>query len=127
MQRTLSFALFSFFICLIAAPTYTSAAVWSKPFEISGWIPYWKAASGTADIMPNLQRFTEVNPFGYTVDDDGRLNDAAVLSQEPWITLQKEAKANHVRYIPTVMWSDADAMHAVLKDFSCVSLWTKWK
>ncbi len=103
-------------LLLTSLPTQANAAVWSRPFEISGWIPYWRAATGTADIMPYLDRFTEVNPFGYTVTKDGRLNDAAVLSQEPWVTLKKEAKARHVRFIPTVMWSDADAMHEVLSD-----------
>ena len=45
-------------------PLSASAATIAKPFEISGWIPYWRAATGTADIMPYLDRFTEVNPFG---------------------------------------------------------------
>lgn len=97
-------------------PLSANAAVISKPFEISGWIPYWKAASGTTDIMPHLDRFTEVNPFGYNVDNDGRLADIAVLSQEPWTTLQREAKTKGIRYIPTVMWSNADAMQEVLSN-----------
>lgn len=105
-----------FLIVMSSFPSSAQAAVWSRPFEISGWIPYWRAATGTADIMPHLATFTEVNPFGYTVTADGRLNDAAVLSQEPWLTLRKEAKAKNVRYIPTVMWSDAEAMHNVLSD-----------
>jgi spore germination protein YaaH len=97
-------------------PSATSAAVIAKPFEISGWIPYWRAATGTADIMPYLDRFTEVNPFGYNVTPEGRLSDVAVLSQEPWTTLQKEAKTRGIRYVPTVMWSNADAMQEVLSD-----------
>lgn len=97
-------------------PLAASAATISKPFEISGWIPYWRAATGTADILPHLSTFTEVNPFGYTVTTEGRLNDAAVLSQEPWTTLRAQAKAQGVRYIPTVMWSNAEAMHNVLSD-----------
>ncbi len=105
------FCLFAF-----ALPFQVNAATLSKPFEISGWIPYWRAATGTADIMPRLDRFAEVNPFGYTVREDGSLNDAAVILMEPWVSLQKEAKAKGVRYIPTVMWSNADAMHDVLSN-----------
>ncbi len=97
-------------------PFFADAAVISKKFEVSGWIPYWRSATGTAETLTHLDTFTEVNPFGYTVDSQGRLWDAAALSVEPWTTLQKEAKAKGVRYIPTVMWSDADSIHAVLKD-----------
>lgn len=106
----------AFLLAITSLPSSASAAVWSRPFEISGWIPYWRAATGTADVLPHLSQLTEVNPFGYTVTQEGRLNDAAVLSQEPWITLRAQAKAHRVRYIPTVMWSNADAMHSVLSD-----------
>ncbi len=101
---------------LLCMPLYASAAIISKPFEVSGWIPYWRAATGTAETIQNLDVFTEVNPFGYTVTKDGKLWDAAVLPQDPWTTLQAEAKKNNVRYIPSVMWSDADAMHTVLSN-----------
>ncbi len=97
-------------------PFAASAEVISKPFEISGWVPYWRSATGTAETMAQLDTFTEVNPFGYTVKDNGSLNDAAQLLAEPWPTLQKAAKERHVRYIPTVMWSDGPAIHAVLSD-----------
>lgn len=121
MQRThlafsSAFIVAALVLCLNATPTSVSAAVWSKPFEVSGWIPYWRAATGTADVLPHLSQLTEINPFGYTVTKEGRLNDAAVLTQEPWTTLRAEAKKKKVRYIPTVMWSDAEAMHSVLCD-----------
>lgn len=111
-----AFIVGAFLLFVTALPSSASAAVWSRPFEVSGWIPYWRAATGTADVLPHLSQLTEVNPFGYTVTEEGRLNDAAVLSQEPWLTLRAQAKAHHVRYIPTVMWSNADAMHDVLSD-----------
>lgn len=104
------------FVFLAVIPSFASAATISRQFEISGWIPYWRAATGTADIQPHLDRFTEVNPFGYTVREDGSINDAAVILMEPWTSLQAQAKAKGVRYIPTVMWSNADAMHNVLSN-----------
>jgi len=121
MQRTSlvsvsAFVAGAFLLILTSIPTAASAATWSRPFEISGWIPYWRAATGTADVMPHLSKLTEVNPFGYTVTQEGRLNDAAVLTQEPWVSLRAQAKAQNVRYIPTVMWSDKEAMHNVLCD-----------
>jgi len=100
----------------LVVPHIAGAAVISKPFEVSGWIPYWRAATGTKETIANISTFTEVNPFGYTVQEDGRLWDAAALSVEPWTTLQAEAKKKGVRYIPTVMWSNSDAIHSVLKD-----------
>jgi len=106
----------SLFALVALLPQPASAAPISKPFEISGWIPYWRAATGTADIMPHLDRFTEVNPFGYTVKEDGGLNDAALILFEPWTSLQAEAKKRGIRYIPTVMWSNAEAMHTVLSN-----------
>lgn len=121
MQRT-SFVFSSAFIAGIllvlatSVPSSASAAQWSRPFEISGWIPYWRSATGTTDVLPHLAQLTEINPFGYTVTVEGRLNDAAILSQEPWTTLRAEAKAQNVRYIPSVMWSNPEAMHTVLCD-----------
>jgi spore germination protein YaaH len=97
-------------------PQFAAAAPITKSFEISGWIPYWRAATGTEEFKANFEKFTEVNPFGYTVDKDGNLNDAALLLQEPWTSVRKQAKEQRVRFIPTIMWFDEDAMHAVLKD-----------
>lgn len=97
-------------------PQAASAAVWSAPFEISGWIPYWRAATGTQETLAHLDTFKEINPFGYTVQEDGRLWDAAAISVEPWTTLRAEAKKKNVRYVPTVMWSNTEAMHNVLSN-----------
>ncbi|OGG72780.1 hypothetical protein A3A38_03535 [Candidatus Kaiserbacteria bacterium RIFCSPLOWO2_01_FULL_53_17] len=104
------------FVLFLFVPLFASAAVWSSPFEVSGWIPYWRAATGTAETLQHLDTFKEINPFGYTMTAEGRLADTAVMSQEPWTSLKAEAAANHIRFIPTVMWSDRDAIHATLKD-----------
>ncbi len=85
-------------------------------FEVSGWIPYWRVATGTADVLPRLSQMTEVNPFGYTVKKDGSLYDAAGIEKGNWDTFIQEAKAKKVRVIPTVMWSDTQAIADVLGD-----------
>lgn len=97
-------------------PFFSHAAVISKPFEVSAWVPYWRTATGTAEVLGQLGTFTEINPFGYTVDENGNLYDAANILFEPWTTVQAEAKKKGIRYIPTVMWSNAEAMHTVLSD-----------
>lgn len=87
-----------------------------KPFEVSGWIPYWRAATGTADVLPNLSTLTEVNPFVYTLKSDGTLLDNGKLDEEPWLTLRAEAKKKNVRFIPTVMTSNSELLHALLSN-----------
>lgn len=94
--------------------TLTPAA--TGAFEISGWIPYWRSATGTADVLPNLSKLTSVMPFGYTMKTDGTLVDTAHLSEEPWKSFIAAAKAAKVRVIPTVMWGNGDTIHKILSD-----------
>jgi len=93
-----------------SGPTNTS----SNKFEVTGWIPYWRAATGTQDVLPHLDELSEVNPFVYSVRTDGTIVDNGSMDQEPWPSFIAAAKAKKVRVIPTVMWSNADAMHAIL-------------
>lgn len=102
------------FLLFLSALIPGSTAYAAQSLEVSGWIPYWKIASGTAEVSAHLSTFKEINPFGYTVRADGTLADTAKLSQEPWLSLQKSAQAKKVRYIPTVMWSDGEAIHKIL-------------
>ncbi|MDR3547676.1 MAG: glycosyl hydrolase family 18 protein [Candidatus Pacebacteria bacterium] len=111
-------------------PQHAAAAT----FEVSGWLPYWRAATSTADVLPHLNKLTEINPFGFTVKNDGTLYDAAGLlaypvvsvpaavnqtdsglaTSTPWYPLITAARAQKVRVIPTVMWSDTNAIDTVL-------------
>lgn len=104
------------FVCAVLFPTITSALVKSSSFEVSGWIPYWRTATGTADALQHLDVFTEINPFVYTVKKDGTFKDNGNLSEEPWRSFIATAKAKKVRIIPTIMWSDGDTIHAILKN-----------
>ncbi|MDP2676933.1 MAG: glycosyl hydrolase family 18 protein [bacterium] len=94
--------------------TATPRAVGS--FEFSGWIPYWRSATGTQDVLPHLSQLTSVMPFGYTVKSDGTLADTARLTEEPWASFIKTAKENKVRVIPTVMWGNGASIHTILSD-----------
>ena len=91
-------------------------AVATTKLEFSGWLPYWRVASSTRDTFQHLSSLTEINPFGYTVKNDGSLYDAATISGPEWQTLFTASKKQNVRVIPTVMWSNTDAIHTVLSD-----------
>lgn len=93
-----------------ATPSVQAAST----FEYSGWLPYWRVGSSTRDVLPNVSKLAEVNPFGYTVKKDGALNDAAQISKSEWQTLFAAAKKQGVRVVPTIMWSDTEAIHTVL-------------
>lgn len=95
-----------------SVPTNTT----SNKFEITGWIPYWRAATGTRDVLPHLDQLTEVNPFVYSVKTDGTIVDNSGMDQEPWTSFLAAARAKKVRIIPTIMWSNSDAMHAILRN-----------
>ncbi len=118
------------------AKTSTAPTPAAGAFEVSGWLPYWRAATSSADVLPHLNKLTEINPFGFTVKTDGTLYDAAKLlahplvpttasvmpstsgldTTSPWYPLITAAKAQKVRVIPTVMWSNTGAIDTVLSD-----------
>src|SRR3989344_6336379 len=99
----------------LLVPVATNAAMY-KSFEVSGWIPYWRAATGTADVLPHMATLTEVNPFVYTLKSDGTLLDNGALETEPWLTLRAEAKKHNVRFIPTIMTSNSELLHTLLSN-----------
>ena len=113
MKRLFSIGTIVISFALFAVPGAASAAT---PFEVTGWIPYWRSATGTADVLPNLSKLTEVNPFVYTLKSDGTFVDNGVLDQEPWLSFIAAAKAQKVRVIPTVMTSNSALLHDILSD-----------
>lgn len=103
-----------FFILLLAV--FPTNLAFAGTFEVSGWIPYWRTGLGALDVLPHLDLVTEVNPFGYTVKNNGSINDAAYILQAPWVGFIAAARAKGVRVIPSVMWSDAANIHKILKN-----------
>lgn len=87
-------------------------------FEISGWVPDWRSASGTADVLPHLNQLTSVMPFGYSVSGSGHLIDHAKITQEPWSSFITAAKQKKVRVVPTVFWGDGVATQKILSNTS---------
>jgi spore germination protein YaaH len=127
---TISALVFVFLLAGTAVPAHAA----TNSFEVSGWLPYWRAASSTADVLPHLNKLTEINPFGFSVRNDGTLSDTAGLLQyspvalpdavvpqdsglatsSVWYPLITQARLDKVRVIPTVMWSNTDAIDTVL-------------
>lgn len=107
--------LFSAPLSALAATKSSKGGSGSK-LEVSGWIPYWRTEAGTADARKHLDMLSEVNPFGYSVKADGSLSDTLNISQSAWQKLIKDARKEDVRVVPTIMWSDTNAIHTVLSD-----------
>ena len=87
----------------------TKKATVKKPsakvaFEYSGWIPYWRTATGTQDVYPHLAQLAQVHPFGYTVKKDGTLYDASNLEDgTTWTSFVAQARAKKTLIVPSVM------------------------
>ncbi len=114
----------------MAMPILASAAVKAtatkkavpKPasLEVGGWVPYWRMATGTADVLSHVNELTSVMPFGYTMKTDGTIFDAmnygTYASSTDVHALVAVAHAQKVRVVPTIMWSNGDAIHATLSN-----------
>lgn len=112
-MRTRLFLL-GLFLCLPLAGS--AATVKTTSFEVSGWIPYWREDEGTKEVTPRLSALTAINPFGYTVNTEGVVNDAMGVADEPWKSFIASAKTAKVRVIPSIMWHDGTAIHTVLSN-----------
>lgn len=98
-----------------AAPSSLTPAYKGK-LEFGGWIPYWRENQGIADVEPHLSQLATISPFTYTMKSNGTVNDAGGMDKEPWTSFMAKAKAQKVRVVPTIMWGDGDAQHAILSD-----------
>lgn len=109
-------------LCFIfgVLPGVSHAAALKTQFEVSGWVPYWRAATGTVDVLPHLKDLKAVMPFGYIVQNDGTLYDAfgfsATSSTSTAAVLTVSAKATKTLMIPTLMWSNGPAIESILSN-----------
>ncbi len=122
MSKSLrKFFVSAFFAGIFFVPAFASAApsnlAATPKLEISGWLPYWKKASSTASILPHLDAFTEVSPFSYYVKKDGALDDRMKITEEPWLSFIAAAREKKVKVIPSILWSNPDQIHNVLKKY----------
>ena len=80
----------------------------------AGWIPYWSKASGTPDAIAHIAPFHEFSPFSYEVEEDGTIGDSMKLAASPWTDLITAANSKKVKIIPSILWTDGDAILAIL-------------
>jgi spore germination protein len=104
---------FGIALVTILVPVAASAAT---SFEVSGWLPYWRGATSTNDVIPHLSELTEVDPFVYSLRNDGTFLDNAPMTAAPWVALVAAAKAAKVRVIPTIMTSNGSLVHTLLSN-----------
>lgn len=97
----------------VSAPLTPAA---TGAFEVSGWLPYWRVASGTVDVLDHISTLTSVMPFSYTVSSDGILTNTTRFDVEPWASFIEAARLSKVRVVPSILWGDGAAMQAVLSD-----------
>jgi spore germination protein YaaH len=91
-------------------------APYKGPLEFSGWVPDWRAASGTADAIAHISSLTSVMPFGYKVNGAGKISGDFIPSIDPWPALISAAKAKGVRVVPTIEWGDGASEQAILSN-----------
>lgn len=101
---------------LIVLSLPQAAGASEEGLYVAGWIPYWRVSEGIKDAKSHLRDLDAVYPFGFTVKEDGSLQDQLKLGKSAWKKFIKSAKSKDVDVIPTVMWSDGAGMHAVLSD-----------
>ncbi|HVZ75780.1 MAG TPA: glycosyl hydrolase family 18 protein [Candidatus Paceibacterota bacterium] len=116
MQRRFFFGILFALGLVSLTPSFAHAAQLKSSLEVGGWIPYWREDQGVADVLPHIDDFTAIYPFGYTVSSDGVLYDAMGIADDPWKGLIAQAKADHVRVIPTIMWSDGAQIYNTLSN-----------
>ena len=102
------------FALLLGTAVPAQAATTS--LEYSGWIPYWKAKDGARDAQKHLDQLTEINPFVYSVKNDGTIQDLGKMKSSTWKKLLKAAYKDDVRVVPTIMWSDTASIDRILRD-----------
>lgn len=106
-------------IVLYSFPIFAFASGVNSEFKVSGWIPYWQDTKGITDAAAHLQYIDTVNPFVFSVKNDGSLKDlSSGLATSSWQQFIKKAHQQDVEVIPTVMWSDGAQINTVLANAS---------
>ena len=112
MRKSLAIAIG---LCFAVSPMLASAAT-PAPAKLvyAGWIPYWAKVSGTPDAIAHITTFRSLSPFSYEVEEDGTIGDSMKLAAAPWTDLMQVAAQKKVKIIPSILWTDGDAILAIL-------------
>lgn len=109
MQRRSVFLSFLIFSLLFSGSIFHTYAL-----QVSGWLPYWRKEDGTSSTIQHLDKLNSISPFSYTVKKSGELFNPMKTDEEPWLSLFAAAKKKNVTVIPSILWTERDAMEILL-------------
>lgn len=106
-----------------ALPTLSGnvKATLDKSFTVGAWVPYWRAASGSAEVINNLNKIDIISPFSYEMEETGTIKKPMKLAAGTDFDnmIQAAKKANKL-VVPSVLWwgdsKQRPAMEKVLAD-----------
>jgi spore germination protein YaaH len=94
------------------------APVRAADLKVAGWIPWWQDTAGVKSATKQIKKLDTIHPFAFEVTLNGELVDKAGLKDRNWRNLFKLAGRNDVDIIPSLLWNNGAAIHAVLSDKS---------
>ena len=101
---------------MIATALLLPLSASASTFEVSGWMPYWRAATSSNDVLPHLSELTEINPFVYSLTSSGTIKDNGPMSTSTWQDVIATAHAQKVRVVPTIMASNGALIQKLLSN-----------
>ena len=72
-------------------------------FDKAIWIPYWRKDEGASTTLANLKSVTQISPFAFELQADGKIKNALKIDEEPWTTLIATAKKKNIKIYPTIL------------------------
>ncbi len=99
-----------------AAAATAPVAPAASNLTFGGWLPFWKAQSGAAEVSQHLDSLNSFSPFSYEIDPEMGVIDRIGIDNEPWPTLFAAARAKQVKIIPTIANFDTDFLYGLLSD-----------
>lgn len=81
--------------------------------QTSAWIPYWDFKRGLETLKQNPDKFDQVNPVVYELNEDGSLKKTKGNTYKP---LQNYALQNNIDFVPSIAMFDHDLFSKVLQD-----------
>jgi spore germination protein YaaH len=115
-KRTLSVYWYAYVAVLLLGFALLPAVAKAARLDVGVWIPWWSEEKGVESALEHIDEIDVIYPFAYEVTDGGSLKNRVDFSDDHWEELFDEADDERVDVIPTVMWFDGDAIHAVLSD-----------
>jgi spore germination protein len=84
--------------------------------QVAAWVPWWSEEAGAESALKNIKKLDVIYPFVFEVNQDGTLKNRVDFDDDHWEDLFNKAKKDRVAIMPSIMWFDGDAIHAVLSD-----------